>query len=153
MFHRRVVFTIGAVAFATLACTQTSRQAADWRTDLRTLADELPKVHRSPYHAMSRDEWKTAVTRLNERIPYLKRHQIIVEISKLVAMVGDGHTCFQSFYDPPISFRRYPVSFYWFSDGLYVRGAAPRYRDAVGGRVIMLGKATADEAMKAAAKV
>ena len=150
--RRTPEFLLGIVVL-TAACTQSSRQSADWRTDLRTLADELPKVHRNPYHSISRDEWQTAVTRLNERIPHLKRHEVIVEISKLVAMIGDGHTCFQSFYDPPISFRRYPVTYYSFSDGLYVRGADPRYRDAVGGRVLKIGHATAEEAMKAAAKV
>ena len=40
----RTSLFLAAVVLVALACTQTTRQAADWRTDLRTLAEELPKV-------------------------------------------------------------------------------------------------------------
>lgn len=125
----------------------------DWRADLRHLAAELPRVHRNAFHAVSREQWLDAVKRLDGSIPRLKRHQIIVGISKLVALIGDGHTAMPSFDDPPIAFRRYPVSFYAFSDGLYVRAAHPSHRAAVGGRVVSLGRATAEEAVRAAAAV
>ncbi len=127
--------------------------AEQWRGDLHYLATELPKVHRNAFHAVSRSEWEAAIRRLDQRIPSLDRAGIIVEISKLVAMIGDGHTCFHSFYDPPISFRRYPVAFYLFSDGLYVRAADPRYAEAVGGKVVTLGNATAATALDAASAV
>jgi len=127
--------------------------AEQWREDLRYFATQFPKTHRNAFHSVPRDEWEAAVKRLDEGIPQLKRHQIIVEMSKLVALIGDGHTCFHSFYSPEIGFRRYPVSFYNFSDGLYVRAADPRYANVVGGRVVKLGKASAEEAMRAAAAV
>jgi len=127
--------------------------AEQWREDLRYFATEFPKTHRNAFHSIPQAEWEAAVKRLDERIPQLKRHQIIVELSKLVALIGDGHTCFHSFYSPEVGFRRYPVTFYYFSDGLYVRGADPRYANVVGGRVVKLGKASAEEAMKAAATV
>jgi len=127
--------------------------AEQWREDLRSFATQLPKTHRNAFHSIPREEWEAAVKRLDDRIPQLKRHQIIVEISKLVALIGDGHTCFQSLYSPEIGFRRFPVTFYYFSDGLYVRAADPRYANVVGGRVVKLGKATAEEALRAAAIV
>ena len=127
--------------------------AEQWREDLRFFAAEFPKTHRNPWHAISREELDAAVKKLDERIPRLKRDQIIVGISQIVAMIGDGHTCFHSFYDPEVGFRRYPVIFYQFSDGLYVRAAAPRLSEAVGGRLVRLGHATPEEAMRAAATV
>lgn len=127
--------------------------AEQWREDLRYFATQFPKMHRNAFHSIPREEWESAVQRLEERIPQLKRHQIIGEISKLVARIGDGHTCFHSFYSPEVGFRRYPVSFYYFSDGLYVRAADPRYANIVGGRVVKLGKVTAEQAMQAASTV
>jgi tetratricopeptide repeat protein len=127
--------------------------AEQWREDLHYFAREFPKTHRNAFHSVKREDFEAAVKRLDERIPQLKRHQIIVEFSKLVAMIGDGHTCFHSFYEPVIGFRRYPVSFYWFSDGLYVRAADPRYAAALGGRVVKLGRASAEEALRAATTI
>ena len=56
---------------------------------------------------------------------------------KLVAMVRDGHTGLN-----PRQFVRggvYPVRFYRFSDGMYVRAAAPAYADLVGSKVVRIG--------------
>lgn len=67
-----------------------SSEAAKWRKDLRFIAQEMPKKHKNLFHTMTREQFDSAVKRLDERIPTLARHQIIVEMMRIVAMVGDG---------------------------------------------------------------
>src|SRR3954469_2674859 len=67
-------------------------EAEKWREDLRYMASEMPKRHANLFHTMTQEQFNSAVTRLDERIPQLARHQIIVEMARIVAMVGDGHT-------------------------------------------------------------
>src|SRR5256885_15906143 len=75
-------------------------EAEKWREDLRYMAEEMPKQHRNLFHTMTREQFEEAVKRLNERIPSLSRHQIIVEMARIVAMVGDGHTNIAPTRDP-----------------------------------------------------
>jgi tetratricopeptide (TPR) repeat protein len=121
-------------------------QAEKWRADLRYMAEEMPKVHQNLFHTMTREQFERAVRRLDERIPQLARHQIIVEMARIVAMVGDGHTNIAPTRDPKIGFRSLPVKLYLFADGLYVRAARRENADLLGARVIRIGNASVGEA-------
>jgi hypothetical protein len=121
-------------------------QAEKWREDLRYMAEQLPKVHNNLFHTMTREQFETAVRRLDERIPQLARHQIIVEMARIVAMVGDGHTNIAPTRDPKIGFRSLPVKLYLFADGLFVRAARREHSDMLGARVVKIGNAPVDEA-------
>ncbi len=125
-----------------------------WRQDLRHLAEEMPRRHQNLFHAVSREQFEAAVKRLDERIPTLARHQIIVELGRIVALVKDGHTGIQGIpFDPKINFRSYPLTLYLYKDGLFIQAADPKHADAVGGRVVKIGNATAEEALKAAGEL
>src|SRR5205807_8415236 len=92
-----------------------------WRSYLRYMAEEMPKRHKNLFHTMTREQFNTAVKELDERIPKLSRHEIIVGLARIVAMVGDGHTGIQSFlYNPKVGFRYYPFGLYLFKDSLFV---------------------------------
>src|SRR5262245_35888377 len=93
--------------------------AEQWRVDLAAFANQAPKVHKNLFHAMTREQFETAVQHLKERAPTLSRNQIIVELVRIVGQIGDGHS-YISLLDPPISFRRYPIKLYEFPDGVYV---------------------------------
>jgi hypothetical protein len=125
-------------------------EAEKWREDLRYMAEELPKRHRNLFHAMTREQFDGAVKNLNERIPQLTRNQIIVEFTRIVAMVEDGHTSVAGLMsDPKIGFRSYPLTLYFFTDGLFVLTADREHAAALGARVVKIGNATADEAYNA----
>lgn len=140
--------------------TKTPTSAADkvsqtrqWREDLRYLAERMPKVHKNLFHKMTREEFNEAVESLNRRIPLLNRNQIIVELARIVAMVGDGHTRMglvpnRLRIDPKIGFRQYPLKLYLFKDGLFVYAAGEEYKNAVGARVVQIGDEPVDEAFK-----
>src|SRR5207245_10437958 len=98
------------------------------------------------FPAMTRRQFENAVSNLNERIPSLAGPQIIVEMARIVAMVGDGHSNIATTRDPQIGFRTYPIKLYFFKDGLFVRAATREHAAIVGSRVIKIGNDTADQA-------
>ncbi|HEX8097437.1 MAG TPA: hypothetical protein VF507_05350, partial [Pyrinomonadaceae bacterium] len=128
-------------------------EAEKWREDLRYMAEEMPKRHRNLFHTMTREQFEGAVKRLNERIPSLSRHQIIVEVARIAAMVGDGHTNVAPTRDPKVGFRSYPVKLYFFKDGLYVRAAAGEQAGLVGARVVKIGNAPVEQAYAAVREI
>ena len=136
-----------------LVATVDAKEAQKWREDLRYMAEEMPKQHRNLFHSITQQQFENAVSKLNERIPSLARHQIIVEMARIVAMVGDGHSNIAPTRDPQIRFRTYPVKLYFFKDGLFVRAATREHSAIVGSRVIKIGNATADEAYNAVREI
>ena len=128
-------------------------EAEKWREDLRYMAREMEARHNNLFHTMTREQFESAVKGLHERIPALARHQIIVEMARIVGMVRDGHTNIAPTRDPKIGFRSLPVKLYLFKDGLFVRAAERGHADLVGARVVKIGDATPDEAIARAREI
>ena len=126
--------------------------AEQWREDLAAFANQAPKVHKNLFHAMTREQFETAVQHLKDRVPTLSRNQIIVELVRIVALIGDGHS-YVSLLEPPISFRRYPIKLYEFPDGVYAVAADPKYKAIVGGRVVQLGNTSFEQAYRAIGEI
>jgi len=120
-----------------------------WRDDLAYLARELPRRHKNLFHSMRREQFDSALAALDRKLPTLARHQVIVELARIVARVGDGHTNVAPTRDPGIGFRAYPVKLYFFKDGLYIRSAAREQAELVGAKVIRIGRMTATQAYEA----
>ncbi|MDT4966584.1 MAG: hypothetical protein QOJ64_1321 [Acidobacteriota bacterium] len=128
----------------------TSAEAEKWRVDLKFMAEEMLKRHKNLFHTTSREQFEAAITSLNDRIPTLTRSQVIVEFARIVAMVQDGHTNMGGLlFDPKIGFRSYPLTLYFFKDGLFVLAADREHAAAVGGRLLKIGSATAERALDA----
>ena len=115
-----------------------------WREDLAHLARELPRRHRNLFHTMRREQFDSALAVLDRKLPALARHQVIVELARIVALVGDGHTNLAPTGDPKVGFRAYPVKLYLFKDGLFIRGATTAHADLVGAKVLRIGRLPAE---------
>jgi tetratricopeptide (TPR) repeat protein len=119
--------------------------AAEWREDLRYFAEELPKRHKNAFHAMTREQFETAVKDLNDNIPNLKSEEIFAGFLKLIAMVGDGHTSIQESALFNLGF--YPLRYEIYADGLFVQSAAAEYAGIVGGKVVRIGNVPVEKAI------
>src|SRR4030095_192891 len=97
-----------------LASPIPAQDGPQWREDLRVMAEEMPRRHRNLFHTMTREQFEAAVASLDARIPALERHQIIVEMARIVALVGRGHTNVAPTRDPKIGFRTYTIALYLF---------------------------------------
>ena len=138
------------IAVPSSLTAQTKLTPEQWREDLRFFAANMPKMHKNLFHSMTREQFDAAVKRLDERIPTLADHEILVELMRIVAMIGDGHTSVRLLQNFDSA---YPLRLYLYKDGLFVRSAAPEYRDAVGARVLRIGNADAEQAMRAVSEL
>src|SRR5205085_8271827 len=110
-------FAFSPLLFAQSNTTNGKTDAEKWREDLRYMAQQMPAYHNNLFHTMSREQFDSAVQKLYERTPTLSRHQIIVEMARIAAMVHDGHTNVYPTRDPKIGFRAFPLKMYFFKDG------------------------------------
>ena len=109
-------------------------RAADWREDLRMLAEELPRRHKNAFHEITRETWEASVAALDKELPTLTDQQALVRFMALVASIGDAHT----FVEAQNRFRRFPLAFRAFSDGVFVVGASPEHEWAIGWSLISI---------------
>ena len=83
-----VILMVGSGSFQ----AQTKLTPEQWREDLRFFAANMAKTHRNLFHTMTREQFEAAVKKLDERISSLADHEIVVELMRIVALIGDGHS-------------------------------------------------------------
>ena len=125
----------------------TSVTAEAWQEDLRFLARRIPEQHPDPWHHVSEEAFDAAVEGLYGRIPRLGYPEILAGFMEIVALLGpgDGHSRVQ--LEPPFVNQLYPIRLWWFSDGLFVRSAAPEFVNLVGKRVLFIGTEKTEDAI------
>jgi len=140
--------------------------AGKWRADLTFLADTLPKVHSNLFHTLPRDSFRAEIERLSGRVAELDHADITVELARIIARVGDGHTRLTLPFDttagfftghtttapplvPGLVFHHLPVRLRFFSDGLFVVRTDRAHRELLGGRVVGIGTRSLEQAIAA----
>lgn len=139
MSLRTLVVGLGAALAVAGAWAMSPVAASAWQEDLRFMAQAMERTHKSLYHSIARADFAAMVAALDAKIPSLERDEVIVEMSKIVAAVGDGHTNIYPTRDPKIGFHTLPLAFTFFDDGLYVRAAHESHKALVGARVLRIG--------------
>jgi len=130
-----------------------SRMSRDegWRADLALLAREVRRKGyvEGVYRALPQKDFDDSVRKLNDAIPKLSDGQVVVGMMKLLRAVGDGHT---GLLRPPAQADyalALPLRFYLFTEGLFIIGADPKYKELLGARVVRFGDHSVDEVMRA----
>jgi hypothetical protein len=148
-----VVLYIGIVALsaspvtAQTATTLDSAEVLRWREDLAFLRTEMPAHHANLFHDMTRAQFDSALSSINARLPIMARQQVIVELQKLDAMVGDGHSSVGPWRDSVIAFHTLPIALYWFDEGIIVRAADSAHESLIGGRIVAINGMPVDSAI------
>lgn len=140
---------LAALLLASPASSMPPDEARAWRDDIRFMVREMERTHKNLYHAVSREDFAAMVAALDAKIPSLERHEVIVEMTKIVAAVGDGHTNIYPTRDPKIGFHALPVAFTFFGDELYVQAVHESQRPLAGARVLRIGDRDINEAYAA----
>lgn len=122
-----------------------------WRHDVDYLVEEARRLHTAPDRPAVSTAFDSAVARLKERIPELSNDRIVLELSRLMTLLGDGHSgIYGPGPDSPLAFDAgsLPLLFYGFEDGLFVVDAMEDARRWIGSRVVRFGNRPASEILR-----
>jgi len=114
-------------------------RAERWRYDLDFLVEEARRLHASPERIAWSESWIRRVENLKNRVDRLSNGEIAIEIQRLLAALGDGHSVLYPVSTEAVEFASIPVIFYSFSDGWYVVGAPEDHAEIVGARLVAIG--------------
>ncbi len=120
-------------------------RTAEWRQDLAALAAELKRVHPRFRECGFPPDFEARRSALSTRIGGLSDEQAVVEVQRLLASVGDGHTLSWPFGMKKGTLLRLPLMLWSFEEGLYVIDASDR--DLIGKRVVHIGGVPAAEVL------
>ena len=92
-----------------------------WREDLSVFAEELERRHVDAFRVVDEQTFDRSVEALDARIPELDDTRVVIEMARIAASIGDGHTGF-FLHGPRLGLRPGPFWFLWLEDGIYVKG-------------------------------
>ncbi len=140
-----VIASLALVAAPLGAHAEDATQTAALREDLHVLAQAIRTKHAAPFHAIDAAAFDREVADLDARLPTLTKERALLEFQRVVASIGDGHTSLRLFTMHSDAtgvfkgaFESYPVRFYRFTDGWFVRFADDRYAAIRGGRIVSI---------------
>lgn len=123
----------------------TTKIPAQWQEDLAFLSDKIKEIHPLPFSKTSADSFDNSVDKLHNRIPSMSDNEIIVELFRIVSLIKDGHT---RIHGKNLTGLWFPVRIEMFSDGLFITATSRQYTDAIGAKVLRIGKYSAEEAFR-----
>ena len=109
--------------------------AAQWRADLRFLAQELPKRHANAFHSCSKPDFDRAVADLDSRLQNLNSDESWAGLERIACLIGDAHTYIRLPADCP----DLPLVIGRFGDEYRVARVAPGMEKALGAKVLAIG--------------
>lgn len=102
--------------------TYRDERSVEWRNDIDYLAEQLTKKHVNLFFKLSENDFKKEIKTLKRKVYKLNDDEIIVELMKIFADIGDEHTTI-NYFDG----QSFPLKFYWFEDGIYVIDTISEY--------------------------
>lgn len=150
---RAALMWVGLTLSAASHAEYASDQRQLWRADLKRLEEQLPAAHADAFRTLSQDQFVAAIKRLQARLPQLERYQVIVELQRIVAMIGDGHTRLWLTPNDDNGFRRLPLHLYRFGSDIRVVGILPEHASALGAKLISIDETPVAEVVEQIATV
>lgn len=94
-----------------------------WIEDIDLLSNTLVNKHKNLFFNINKVAFEESVDNLKNMVDKLDYNDIKVEISRVIANVGDAHTAVKL----PVK-HILPMEFYWFKEGIYVVYATQEYK-------------------------
>lgn len=140
-----LLFPILFLAAGLLA--QSSPTAAEWQGDLRFLQETVHKDYPFLFNKISAEAWDAEVEKLHKAIPGMQPHEVLAGFGRMVSAFGYGHTDI-GWREAPVKYHVAPLSFYWFSDGIFVEGCHKDLADVLGAKLVKVEGMEARKALE-----
>ncbi|HUF03008.1 MAG TPA: hypothetical protein VMM38_02425 [Aridibacter sp.] len=121
-------------------------ELAKWREDLEYIKRTLPEKHANLFRRLDRDKFYVELEKLDKELPGMTANRAAIEFERIAGLARDGHTWTSPLFYEKSGFRLLPFLMYAFSDGIYIRKAAPELKDILGAKVLGVGKYSIEEA-------
>lgn len=112
------------------------------REDLAFLIRELPAKHANAFAVRSKEAFTADAEALRSRLESLDDAEFMIEMSRLVASLGDGHTSLGK------TLGRYPMQVGFFSDGPRVIVLPKAHGELLGAKLVGVGGQPIDEVLR-----
>ena len=107
---------------------------SEWRHDIEQIVTDIRTIHPAPFTRTGELTFRRRVAALQESLPSLSDEQRVVEMMRIVATIGDGHT--NLYPDQPSFGLWYPIRVYEFTDGYFVTAAHKSVAELAGAQII-----------------
>lgn len=108
------------------------QQSDAYRQDLDFLVAQLPRLHKNLFAKLSEEEFSSRVKSLRSRLKEMDSVTFQLELSRLLASIGDGHTRLGINHS---EMHYLPFNAYWFDDQVTVLAAGNGYEEMLGAKV------------------
>ncbi len=115
-----------------------------WISDIDYLEETLPKMHKNLYFKKDKAFFKGSLEALKKKVPKYTDNDINYEMSRIVSEMGDTHTCVNLSVE-----KMYPISLFWYDEGIYIVDANERYKELLYSKVISLNEIPIEEVANA----
>ncbi|MDX2047490.1 MAG: tetratricopeptide repeat protein [Chitinophagaceae bacterium] len=132
---KKFILLLCCIALFSVTYAQSKLTAADWQSDLRFLQQTVHKDYSFLFKNITAKDFDAEVDKLHKAIPALKEHEILAGFARIVSSFKYGHTDI-GWRESPVKYHVAPLSFYWFSDGVYVEGADKKYEKVIGAKLL-----------------
>ena len=132
------------ISFCILFFTSFGSQAqaitkSQWKEDIIELQKLLKEKHINLYHQTPAYLFDTEFKKLISKVDSLQDYEIILEITKLVALAKDGHTSFFPYFDQKVvKFPQYPLVFSQFEEGLFAIAVPSKFSKISGLKLLSI---------------
>ena len=130
--------------------SKTTLTVMQWQEDLDFLQSEILKVHPDPFFRnkdLDRKKYDRLFTELKNNVNTWSENKIITEITRIMGLMNDGHSSVDVFADSRsfYGFTYFPLVLYYFTEGIYVTGAAEQHKNTIGKRLIAINDRPIEE--------
>lgn len=118
-------------------------RAARIKADLMMIKEELPRRHKNPFSIITQADFDAALDSLAEKSAGLSDEQVMIELKRIIAAIGDAHTnlnCDEYFL--------YPIELQMFGSDLYVINTDKSLEDMMYSKVVKIGDTDIDEVIE-----
>ncbi|WP_315120155.1 S41 family peptidase [uncultured Clostridium sp.] len=120
------------ISISMVACSSSTKPTiahnrnGKWVNDITYLEEQLPKRHKNLFFKVKKEDFYIDMDELKNKVNDYSDEEIKVQLSKIIASIGDGHTMVY----PNIE-TIYPLKLYWFKEGIYVIDAPEEYKNTI----------------------
>lgn len=118
-----------------------------WAWDFDFLARRMAQMHWNLYANVSKEKFLAEIELLKSAAASgVSEDRLRARISKLLAMVGDGHTTLAAYAEDEKTLNRIPLHLWAFPEGIYVIGAPEDLKETVGAKITRIGTMNVEDA-------